>query len=58
MFKPVEIALVVVLVAIASFALWANVSRNDEKALRYAECSGRNLEAYKACVARLDGSGE
>jgi len=58
MFKPVEIALVVVLVAIAAFALWANVSRNDERALRYAECSGRNLEAYKACVAKLDGSGE
>lgn len=58
MFKPVEIALVGCLVAIGLFAVAANVSRNDEKALRYAECSGRSLEEYKACVAKLDGSGE
>ena len=58
MFKPVEIVLVVVVVAIGAFAVAANVSRNDEKALKYASCSGRSLEAYKACVAKLDGSGE
>ena len=58
MFKPVEIVLIVVVVAIGVFAVAANVSRNDERALRYAQCSGRSLEEYKACVAKLDGSGE
>jgi len=58
MLKPIEIVLVVVVVAIAVFAVAANVSRNDKRALRFAECSGRSVEAYKACVARVEGSGE
>ena len=58
MFKPVEIFVAVFLVVLVAWGVVANVSRNDERAFRYAECSGRNLDNYKACVARLDGSGE
>jgi hypothetical protein len=58
MMKPIEIVLIVVVVAIGVFAVAANVSRNDERALRFAECSGRSLEEYKACHARVEGSGE
>lgn len=58
MMKPIEIVLIVVVVAIGLFAVAANVSRNDERALRFAQCSGRSLEEYKACVTKLDGSGE
>lgn len=58
MFKPVEIFVALFLVALLAIGLWVNVGRNDERALRFAECSGRSLEAYKACVARVEGSGE
>jgi hypothetical protein len=54
MFKPVEIFVVVFLFALIAIGLWANVSRNDERAFRYASCSGRNLEAYKVCVSAID----
>jgi hypothetical protein len=54
MFKPVEIFVALFLFALIAIGLWANVSRNDERAFRYASCSGRNLEAYKACVSAID----
>jgi hypothetical protein len=58
MFKPVEIFVALFLIARLAIGLWMNVSRNDERAFRFAQCSGRNIEAYKACVARVEGSGE
>lgn len=56
--KPIEIFVAVFLFSLLAFGLWTNVGRNDERAYRFAECSGRSLEAYKACVARVEGSGE
>ena len=58
MFKPIEIAVALFFVALIAFGLWANMTRSDERAYRFAECSGRSLDAYKACVARIEGSGE
>jgi hypothetical protein len=58
MFKPVEIFVAVFLVVLIAWGIVANVNRNDERAFRFAECSGRSLDAYKACVARVEGSGE
>jgi len=54
MFKPVEIAIALFLIALVAWGVCANVSRTDERAFRYASCSGRNLEAYKACVSAID----
>lgn len=58
MFKPIEIVVALFIVALLALGLWSNVSRNDERAYRFAECSGRSLDGYKACVARIEGSGE
>ena len=54
MFKPVEIFVALFLIALVAWSVCANVSRHDERAFRYAACSGRNLEAYKACVSAVD----
>jgi hypothetical protein len=54
MFKPVEIFVALFLFALFALGMWTVTTRNDERAFRYAECSGRNLEAYKVCVSAID----